>query len=161
MENTPTNQRRIHFRRITAANLQAICKLSQTLTPAQQGMVADNVMSVAEYSVATNSWLRAIYVDDEPIGLIMMHYGSDYEDGIDCPGAFLWRLMIAGPYQGKGYGKEAMLFLIEHLKAQGYTELYTSCGEGEASPEPFYNQLGFTRTGGIYGDEVELVLHFS
>ena len=38
----------------------------------------------------------------------MMHYGSDYDDGVDCPGAFLWRLMIAGPHQGKGHGREAL-----------------------------------------------------
>ena len=91
----------------------------------------------------------------------MTHTGSDYEDGIDCPGVFLWRLMIGGPWQGKGYGRQALDKLIQHLKAMGVPLLYTSCGQGEGSPEGFYRKLGFVPTGGTYGednDEIELVL---
>ncbi len=108
-----------------------------------------------------NAWMRAIYADDTPIGFILLHIGSDYDDGIDCPGVFLWRFMIAGPYQGKGYGKRAMERLLAHLHSQGARELYTSCGLGEASPEGFYRRLGFAPTGETYGDETELVLKLS
>ena len=87
----------------------------------------------------------------------MLHTGSDYADGIDCPGVFLWRLMIAGPYQGKGYGRKALDLLVRHLKALGIPELYTSCGQGEASPEGFYLKFGFIPTGDYYDDEIELV----
>ena len=71
---------------------------------------------------------------------------------------FLWRLMIAAPYQGKGYGKLALEKLIQHLKAMGVPRLYTSCGQGEGSPEGFYRGMGFTPTGEFYGDEIELLL---
>lgn len=91
---------------------------------------------------------------------IILHFGSDYEDGIDCSGAFLWRLMIATPYQGKGYGQEAVRFIVQHLRAQGYRELFTSCGLGEGSPEGFYRRLGFEPTGDMYGDQIELVFRF-
>ena len=37
--------------------------------------------------------------------------------------------------------------------------LYTCYGQGEGSPEGFYRKLGFTPTGGHYGDEIELVLN--
>ena len=43
----------------------------------------------------------------------------------------------------------------------GIPLLYTSCGQGEGSPEGFYRKMGFTPTGGHYGednDEIELVL---
>jgi diamine N-acetyltransferase len=92
----------------------------------------------------------------------MTHTGSDHEDGIDCPGVFLWRFMIGGPWQGKGYGKQALEKLIQHLKAMGIPLLYTSCRRGEGSPEGFYRKSGFIPTGGHYGegdDEIELVLH--
>lgn len=148
----------IHFMHITAATLSQICALSETLTPAQHRMVADNVYSIAQAHFANNAWMRAIYADETPIGFIMTHSGSDYEDGIDCPGIFLWRFMIAGPYQGKGYGKRALGKLIQHLKAMGIPQLTTSCGQGEGSPEGFYRQLGFTPTGGTYDDEIELLL---
>ena len=44
------------------------------------------------------------------------------------------------------------------MKAMGIPLLYTSCGQGEGSPEGFYRKLGFTPTGDHYGDEIELVL---
>ena len=74
---------------------------------------------------------------------------------------FLWRLMIAAPYQGKGYGKLALEKLIQHLKAMGVPRLYTSCGQGEGSPEGFYRGMGFTPTGEFYGDEIELLLELN
>lgn len=148
----------IHFKRITAQSVIRICKLSETLTPAQRKMVSDNALSIAQAHFSEHAWMRAVYADDVPIGFILLHFGSDYEDGLDCPGAFLWRFMIAGPYQGKGYGEKAMTRLFTHLRAMGIPELYTSCGLGEASPEGFYKRLGFVRTGDFYDDEPELVL---
>jgi diamine N-acetyltransferase len=148
----------IHFVRITATTMNQICDLSETLSPPQRKMVAENVRSIAEAHFSASAWMRAIYADDVPIGFIMTHTGSDYEDGIDCPGVFLWRFMIAGPYQGKGYGKLALEKLIHHLKAMGIPVLYTSCGQGEGSPEGFYRRLGFAPTGGRYGEEIELAL---
>ncbi len=155
----PTNSiPNIHFMRITGKTVLPICKLSETLSPAQRKMVADNAMSIAEAHFSENAWMRAVYADDTPVGFIMLHFGSDYDDGIDCPGVFLWRFMIAAPYQGKGYGKKAIQFLLAHLRSMGIPELYTSCGVGEASPIPFYKSFGFVETGEMYGDEIELKL---
>lgn len=150
----------IHFRRITSANVYAVCKLSDTLSEQHRRMVANNAYSIAEGSVASNTWYRAIYADDALVGFLMTHTGSDFEDGIDCPGVFLWRLMIAAPFHGKGYGRRALERLIGELRAQGVRALYTSCGQGEGSPEGFYRKLGFVPTGGMYDDEVELLLKF-
>ena len=151
----------IHFMRITATTLNQICALSETLPPPQRNMVADNVVSIAEASFSISAWFRAIYADETPIGFIMTHKGSDYEDGIDCPGVFLWRFMIAEPYQGKGYGRKALEKLIQHLHAMGIPVLFTSCGQGEGSPEGFYRNLGFVPTGDTYGDEIELKLNIN
>jgi diamine N-acetyltransferase len=147
----------VHFERITARTVLEICRLSETLTPRQREMVADNALSIAQAHCSENAWLRAIYADDTPIGFLLLHIGSDYADGIDCPGVFLWRFMIAGPYQGRGYGREAIQFLLKHLKALGIPDLYTSHGVGEGSPEGFYKKLGFVPTGDHYGDEIEIV----
>src|SRR5512144_862733 len=121
----------IHFKRITRQTVLEICKLSETLSAEQRRMVTDNAVSIAEAHFAENAWMRAIYLDDTPIGFLMLHRGSDYDDGIDCPGVFLWRFMIAGPYQGRGYGRLAILRLLGELRAQGIPELFTSCGVGE------------------------------
>ncbi len=81
--------------------------------------------------------------------------GSDRDE----PTYFLWRLMIAGPHQGKDYGRKAMEHLIEYVRTRPRaTELRVSCGEGEGSPEGFYHKLGFRRNGQKEGDEVVLSL---
>jgi diamine N-acetyltransferase len=150
----------IHFKRITAQTVVQVCRLSETLTSQQRLMVHDNALSIAQAHFSESAWMRAIYADETLIGFVLLHTGSDYEDGIDCPGVFLWRFMIARPFQGKGYGRQALLRLLAHLRAQGVTELYTSCGLGEESPIEFYQGLGFVPTGEHYGEEPELKLTF-
>jgi len=82
----------IHFKRITARTVVAIRKLSGTFSGEQRKMVADNALSIAQAHFSENAWMRAIYADDTPVGFLMLHVGSDYDDGIGCPGMFLWRL---------------------------------------------------------------------
>ena len=149
----------IHFKRITAETVLTICQLSQTLSEEQQNAVADNAISIAQAHFSENVWMRAIYKDSVPIGFIMLHIGSDWMDGIDCPGVFLWRFMIAKPFQGQGNGRRALENLIEHLRALGINELYTSYHLGAGSPKGFYETLGFIPTGDFYGDEPEVVLN--
>ena len=150
--------REVHFKRVTAGTVLDVCRLSETLPPAQRAMVADNALSIAQAHCSESAWVRAIYADSELVGFIMLHFGSDYEDGIDCPGVFLWRMMIASPFQGKGYGTRAMERLLAHLRSMGVRELFTSWGLGDASPEGFYQRFGFMPTGDHYDDEPEFVL---
>ena len=148
----------IHFERMTAKTVLDICQLSETLSPNQRESVAVNAVSIAQGHFSEHAWMRAIYVDDEPIGFIMLHFGSDWADGIDCPGVFLWRFMISGAYQGQGYGAVAIKVLVQHLRAMGIPELYTSFLPGTEWPGRFYEKLGFLPTGEFYGDEPEVVL---
>jgi diamine N-acetyltransferase len=148
----------VHFERITAGNVLKICQLSETLSPEQRRNVADNAISIAQGHCSEQAWMRAIYADEIPIGFIMLHFGSDWADGIDCPGVFLWRLMIGGAYQGQGYGEAAMKLLINHLREMGVPKLYTSFNPGAEGPGLFYQKLGFVSTGEFYGDEPENVL---
>jgi diamine N-acetyltransferase len=64
--------------------------------------------------------------------------------------------MITGPYQGRGFGRMAIGKLLTHLRSLGVRELFTSCGQGEASPRGFYARLGFIPTGDMYDDEIEM-----
>ncbi|SCF68995.1 GNAT family N-acetyltransferase [Streptomyces sp. Cmuel-A718b] len=152
------------FRRITALNVCEVCELSETLSEQQQGFVADNGMSIAEGFCSNNAWFRAVYADETLVGFVMVHIGTDWDDGIECPGAYLWRLMIAGQFQGLGFGRRVVGKVVEELRAQGMRELFTSYGEGPGGPEAFYRRLGFEPTGGRPGEddeETEVVLTFS
>lgn len=148
----------VHFVRINAGTVLEICAMSETLNEKQRKFVADNALSIAQAHFSDQVWMRAIYAGEIPVGFIMLHYGSDWADGIDCPGVFLWRFMISGQQQGKGLGTAAMYLLIDHLRALGIPELYTSYHHGDGGPEAFYRKLGFVPTGNYYGEEPEVVL---
>ena len=132
--------------------------MNETISDEQRKSVADNALSIAQAHFSDQVWMRAIYVEETPVGFIMLHLGSDWADGIDCPGVFLWRFMISGPHQGKGYGAAAIDLLVKHLRALGIPELYTSYLTGDDGPEAFYLNLGFIPTGNYYGEEPEVVL---
>lgn len=157
----PPNNAEVTFRRVTSANVSEICELSETLSEEQRDFVADNGTSIAEGFCSQSAWFRGVYADDVLIGFVMVHDGSDWDDGIDCPGPYLWRFMIARPFQGQGFGKQAISRIAMRLRSQGVRELYTSYGLGAGSPQAFYEKLGFSPTGGMFDEEVEVVLQLS
>lgn len=150
----------ITLRRISATTVWDVCALSNALSPEHRNLVADNGASIAQAHFSENAWMRAIYAGETLVGFVMLHIGADYDDGIDCPGAFLWRLMVGGPYQRKGYGEKAIALIVRDLKARDFTALYTSYGQETGNAAGFYKRLGFATTGEMYDDEVEVVLKF-
>ncbi|MCK5247040.1 GNAT family N-acetyltransferase [Candidatus Bipolaricaulota bacterium] len=123
------------------------------MPPGQEKMVAPNAVSIAQAHFNEKAWFRGIYADDTPVGFVMLY------DDPDTPQYFLWRLMIAGPQQGKGYGRKAMERLIEYVRGRpGATELKASYMPIPGGPWPFYQSLGFEPTGEMEGDEVVIRL---
>ncbi len=143
----------VSLREITAETVRDICRLSDTLVPPRKYMVAPNAVSIAQAYFEERAWFRAIYAGEIPVGFVMLYDDAEGQE------YFLWRLMIAGPHHGKGFGRRAMELLIDHVRTRpGATELLVSCGQGPGSPEGFYHKLGFERNGKMYGDEVGLRL---
>jgi diamine N-acetyltransferase len=67
-----------------------------------------------------------------PVGFIMLY------DEPEKPVYFLWRLMVAGPYQGLGFGEKAIQLLIDYVKTRpNAKELLVSCGREKAVPRVF------------------------
>ena len=94
----------------------------------------------------------AVYNDEQLVGFVM-YKPEDY--GL----AKIWfieRLMIGEGHQGKGYGRAAMMALIERLRSQkGYTAILISFVQGNEIAQKLYSDLGFKDTGEI--EEEELV----
>ena len=144
---------KVSLREITAETVREICNLSNTLTPPRKFMVAPNAVSIAQAHFSENAWFRAIYAGETPVGFLML-----YDDPQE-PEYFLWRLMIAGPHHGKGFGRQAIELLVDYVRTRpNATVLETSCGQGPGNPEGFYRKLGFERTGKVYGKEIGLRL---
>lgn len=143
----------VSLREITEASVMDICRLSDTLSEPRKNFVTPNAISIAQGTYSPNAWFRAIYAGEAPVGFLMLY------DDPDAPEYFLWRFMIAGPYHGRGFGRQAIGLLAEHVKTRpGAKELLVSCGQGEGSPEGFYQRLGFKHNGKKYGYEVGLSL---
>lgn len=140
---------------ITDENLTQVIKLSDTLSEYQKGCVAPNMYSIAEaYVNPGNAWPRAIYLDDQPIGFVMLSLTPDEIEEKD-KSYYLWRFMIATDYQGKGCGKVVLDFIVEKCKADHKDYLYTSCEMKGDMPYQFYLKYGFIDTGVVaYGEQV-------
>ncbi len=147
------------FQEVTFDNLREVCNLSSTLTPAQSRCVAYNAYSIAQAHLYDGkSWYRALEVDGELVGFIMLDMDRDDCPEDEQPAADLWRFMIAGNHQGRGYGKQALDLVIKQLREDGYRTFYTSCVMEEASPYGFYISYGFTDTGVMEDQEQVLKL---
>jgi diamine N-acetyltransferase len=156
-EKTIDRDSSVSLREITFETVREICRLSDTLSESQKKMVAPNAVSIAQAYFCKEAWFRAVYAGDTPVGFIMLYIGPA-DDNPDVTEYFLWRFMIAGQYQGMGFGRKALKILIADLTSRGAEVLGTSCGQGEGSPEAFYLGMGFKRTGKMLGEEVGLEL---
>jgi diamine N-acetyltransferase len=117
--------------------------------PRQRGSVAPNAVSLAEASFTPHAWFRGVYVDGTPVGFVLLW--------IDEPAAAfdLWRFMIDARYQGKGYGREALARIVDHVRGlPGASHLGVSWVPGPDGPEAFYRAFGFVPTGEIDDGEV-------
>jgi diamine N-acetyltransferase len=135
--------------------------LALRVAPAQEQFVSGVARSLIDAATQPEGhpWLRAIMADDVPVGFVMVSW-----DVVPVPDQlwgpfYLWRLLVDERYQGRGYGTAALALVAEAVRAGGADELLTSCGQGEGSPQPFYEGLGFVPTGEVDSHgEVHLAL---
>lgn len=146
----------IQLREVTNDNFRVVYKLSDTLTDYQKGCVAPNVVSLAQaYLNLDQAWPRAIYLDETPIGFLMLSIPAEEVDEADKPAVYLWRFMIAHDYQRQGYGSQALDFVVQKCKEEGYRFLYASCHIDGPQPYDFYMKYGFVDTGKMEeGEEI-------
>lgn len=141
----------ITFREITPENWRECIKLS--VAESQKEFVAPNVYSLAQAKVYPSYKPLAIYHDDEMVGFTM--YGVDPDDnemGIS-------RLMIDQRYQGKGYGRAAMVQLLEMIRQEtSCYAIYLSFEPENKNAEALYMSLGFEHTGEIEDGELVMKL---
>jgi diamine N-acetyltransferase len=113
--------------------------------------------AAAEPRAMARFW--SVHDGERLVGFVMI--SDNVEDpGEDLLGPYLlWRLLIDAPYQRHGYGTATIDAVVDYLRTRpAAAALLTSCGQGEGSPQPFYERYGFVDTGEIKWDEVVLRL---
>ena len=84
---------------------------------------------------------------------------ADEVDGPPYIPHYLWKLLIDEHHQRKGYGTATLDLIVEYFRGRpGVEVIWTSAGQGEGSPIPFYERYGFEQTGELDEDEIKLRL---
>lgn len=146
-----------HLRPLTDENRAELEALR--IAPGQERFVNNVTEALAEADEEPGG--RAIqfglYDDDTPVGFVMI---SDEVDGPDYIAQYLWKLLIDERHQRRGNGTAALDLVADYFRGRpGVEVMWTSAGQGEGSPIPFYERYGFVRTGDlVFDDEVLLRL---
>ena len=149
----------IELRKVTWANMDDVVALK--VKKEQDEFVAPNDFSLAEAYLLVTEFNKlpltlAIYAYDTLIGFIMVftelaannpsckYYG-------DKKYYKIWRFMIDEKYQGKGYGKQAMVKLVELIRTRsplGQADaIYLSYEPTNEAARKLYTSVGFLETG--------------
>ncbi len=132
---------------VTRNNFQECIRLRPA--PGQEHFVASTVYSLAEARVEPSLTPMAIYDGARMVGFTM--WGRDPEDGR----YWIVRLLIDQAEQGKGYGRAALMAVIERLRRlPDCTGISISYHPENRIAERLYESLGFKRTGETVGHEV-------
>lgn len=130
----------VTLREINLENWNAVVELS--LPEEQQGYVSSNLYSIAESRFCPEIEMQAAYAGDEPVGFVM--FSVNPTDGH----YWIWKLMIDGRQQGKGYGRATMACLLEHLRNKSVSKVVMiSWTPDNTVAEQLYVSMGFRKTG--------------
>ena len=150
----------VTLRPIDDANREAVEALRTSTT--QERFVSSVTQSLVEAAEEPDArglyW--AVYADETPVGFVMI---SDEVGNSEYIPHFLWKLLIDERHQRKGFGTATLDLIVEYFRGRpGVDVLWTSAGQGEGSPIPFYERYGFEQTGEIvFDDEMLLRLELS
>jgi diamine N-acetyltransferase len=148
---------------VTQADRAAALRLRTA--PGQEQFVASVEQSLSDAIEHPEACARywAVYDGDEAVGFTMISDNVPREtldaDPTLVGPYFLWRLLIDERQQRRGYGTATLDAVVAYVRSRPNGDaLLTSAGQGEGSPQPFYERYGFVPTGEIVEDEVVLRL---
>jgi diamine N-acetyltransferase len=148
---------------VTEADRAAALRLRTA--PGQEQFVASVEQSLSDAIEHPEACARywAVYDGDEAVGFTMISDNVPREtldaDPTLVGPYFLWRLLIDERQQRRGYGTATLDAVVAYVRSRPNGDaLLTSAGQGEGSPQPFYERYGFVPTGEIVEDEVVLRL---
>jgi diamine N-acetyltransferase len=128
---------KVSLRSLSRSDVRAVCGLR--LADDQRHLVAPAAYTVAEGHYEPGALLRAIYLDDEPVGVLLV--------GVESGTPYLVRFMVDAAHQRRGIGRQAVELLVGELRADGWGVLETSFVPVEEGAEGFWRRCGFEDTG--------------
>jgi diamine N-acetyltransferase len=135
----------VSLRPVSRKNVRAVCGLR--LGEGQERLVAPAPYTVAEAHYEPESILRAIYLEEEPIGVLFVE--------VEAGTPYLVRFMVDAKHQKRGFGRRAVELLMDELRQDGWGALETTFVPVEDGAEGFWRACGFDDTGRtLHGEPV-------
>ena len=126
----------MEFREIDKSNYWDC--MSLTIDDSQEGFVADNKQSLVEAAYEDGLYTLGIYHEETMVGFVLY----DYDDTF--PGWSMSRFMIGKQFQGKGYGKQAVLSFLDYFKRKHNADkLFISVSLDNTVARKMYCDIGF------------------
>ena len=126
----------MEFREIDKSNYWDCMAL--TIDDSQEGFVADNKQSLVEAAYEDGLYTLGIYQDETMVGFVLYDYDETFL------GWSMSRFMIGKQFQGKGYGKRAVVAFLEYFKANHDADkLYISVSLDNTVARKMYSDIGF------------------
>jgi GNAT superfamily N-acetyltransferase len=139
----------IELREISDANRDAVLAIHGGAAEGRfVSSVADSLSEAAE-TPEGSPWYRAVYLEGEPVGFVMLSWDVTPQPPDIIGPWFLWKLIVDARRQRRGIGRAIVEEVVRLIRAEGASELYTSHVIGEDGPDGFYERLGFVPTGGL------------
>ena len=126
----------MEFREIDKSNYWDCMAL--TVDKSQEHFVADNKQSLVEAAFEDGLYTLGIYDEETMIGFILYDYDETF------PGWSMSRFMVGKQYQGKGYGKKAVLEFLDYFKEKHNADrIYISVSLENTVARKMYSDIGF------------------
>ncbi|QJD83254.1 GNAT family N-acetyltransferase [Cohnella herbarum] len=131
----------ITIRAINKSNWEECIQLKPSQD--QESYIVSNLYSIAEAQFLSGFITKAIYFEENLVGFSM--YGLDSDDG----NYWIYRFMIDGRFQGRGYGEQAMKLIINDIqtKEDRTDVILLGYKSDNASARKLYSKVGFEEQG--------------
>jgi histidinol dehydrogenase len=151
----PPVQGEFSVRPVDRSNAEAVMKLQ--VAPGQRGFVAPVERSLAQVAYEPLGRALAMFDGEMPVGMMLL-YDARQDAEEPANQLYVWRLMVDARFQGRGYGKRAMQWIVEEARRGAYAEVGLSHVDKPGHAGRFYEQLGFVYTGEVDGGELKMLL---
>jgi diamine N-acetyltransferase len=127
---------RVPFRLVPVDDMNQAAALALHIKDEQVGLVASNLKSLTEASTNPSLFPRLFLEGDAPVGFAMFQKRADGS-------AYIWRVMVDGPLQGRGLGRKLMMFLVAEIQGLGHKAVYISHRPQNAAAAHLFESMGF------------------
>ncbi|WP_313799556.1 GNAT family N-acetyltransferase [Cytobacillus sp.] len=133
----------LHIREVTADNWRLVAGLS--VSEQQTQFIESNAYSLAESKFENKGISVGLYDGEVLVGYAMYGWPSNVTQS-----AWLDRFMIDRRYQGKGYAKQFLPLLIQHIQQQyDCQKIYLSLHPDNKAAQRLYESFGFNLNGEV------------